>query len=233
MSIRSISDYSKALDFLKDDWKTSILIRFWIPKEKFIELLIDESGMSICREDNGKFVFALGTRAPLKPDWYRISFERSSSWLPELTNFEKNEWEAYSLYVPSEPRFELTQEPKDEEIADFLKEHGPDLSVSPGNLEIVRWSSIRSDSGELEGVAAICKWQSGEHVVASVATHSARRNKGLGKKLIRVVSKELATLGIKQVCLGVTSSNLSAVKLYQNIGYEKLFDFTFINKTSS
>jgi len=233
MSIRSISDYSKALDFLKDDWKTSTLIRFWIPKEKFIELLIDESGMSICREDNGKFVFALGTRAPLKPDWYRISFERSSSWLPELTNFEKNEWEAYSLYVPSEPRFELTQEPKDEEIADFLKEHGPDLSVSPGNLEIVRWSSIRSDSGELEGVAAICKWQSGEHVVASVATHSARRNKGLGKKLIRVVSKELATLGIKQVCLGVTSSNLSAVKLYQNIGYEKLFDFTFINKTSS
>jgi len=211
MSIRSISDYSKALDFLKDDWKTSTLIRFWIPKEKFIELLIDESGMSICREDNGKFVFALGTRAPLKPDWYRISFERSSSWLPELTNFEKNEWEAYSLYLPSEPRFELTQEPKDEEIADFLKEHGPDLSVSPGNLEIVRWSSIRSDSGELEGVAAICKWQSGEHVVASVATHSARRNKGLGKKLIRVVSKELATLGIKQVCLGVTSSNLSAL----------------------
>ena len=59
MSIRSISDYSKALDFLKDDWKTSTLIRFWIPREKFIELLIDESGMSICREDNGKFFFAL------------------------------------------------------------------------------------------------------------------------------------------------------------------------------
>ena len=231
MSIRSISDYSKALDFLKDDWKASTLIRFWIPREKFIELLIDESGMSICREDNGKFVFALGTRAPLKPDWYRISFERSSSWLPELTNFEKNEWEAYSLDVPNEPKLQLVEQPKDEEIDEFLKLNGPDLSVAPGNPEIVRWSSIRSDSGELEGVAAICKWQSGEHVVASVATHSARRNRGLGKKLMGVVSGELATLGIKQVCLGVTSSNLSAVKVYADTGYKKLFDFTYINRT--
>jgi ribosomal protein S18 acetylase RimI-like enzyme len=233
MSARSITDFSDALDYLKTDLKLFTLFKFWIPKEKFVELLIDESGISICREDNGRFVFALGKRAPLKPEWSRISFERSSSWLKELTKYEKNEWEAYSLDVPSELRLELTQEPKDEDIADFLEEHGPDLSVSPGNPEIVRWSSIRSDSGELEGVAAICKWQSGEHVVASVATHSARRNQGLGKKLMRVVSKELATLGIKQVCLGVTSSNLGAVKLYQNIGYEKLFDFTFINRTSS
>lgn len=233
MSARSITDFSDALDYLKTDLKLFTLFKFWIPKEKFVELLIDESGISICREDNGRFVFALGKRAPLKPEWSRISFERSSSWLKELTKYEKNEWEAYSLDVPSELRLELTQEPEDEDIADFLEEHGPDLSVSPGNPEIVRWSSIRSDSGELEGVAAICKWQSGEHVVASVATHSARRNQGLGKKLMRVVSKELATLGIKQVCLGVTSSNLGAVKLYQNIGYEKLFDFTFINRTSS
>jgi ribosomal protein S18 acetylase RimI-like enzyme len=233
MSARSITDFSDALDYLKTDLKLFTLFKFWIPKEKFVELLIDESGISICREDNGRFVFALGKRAPLKPEWSRISFERSSSWLKELTKYEKNEWEAYSLDVPSELRLELTQEPKDEDIAVFLEEHGPDLSVSPGNPEIVRWSSIRSDSGELEGVAAICKWQSGEHVVASVATHSARRNQGLGKKLMRVVSKELATLGIKQVCLGVTSSNLGAVKLYQNIGYEKLFDFTFINRTSS
>lgn len=233
MSARSITDFSDALDYLKTDLKLFTLFKFWIPKDKFVELLIDKSGISICREDNGRFVFALGKRAPLRPEWSRISFERSSSWLKELTKYEKNEWEAYSLDVPSELRLELTQEPEDEDIADFLEEHGPDLSVSPGNPEIVRWSSIRSDSGELEGVAAICKWQSGEHVVASVATHSARRNQGLGKKLMRVVSKELATLGIKQVCLGVTSSNLGAVKLYQNIGYEKLFDFTFINRTSS
>jgi ribosomal protein S18 acetylase RimI-like enzyme len=231
MSARSITDFSDAIDYLKTDWKLSTLFKFWIPKEKFVELFIDESGISICREDNGRFVFALGKRAPLRPEWSRISFERSSSWLPELTNFEKNEWEAYSLDVPSEPRLELNEEPKNEEIEKFLKEHGPDLSVSPGNPEIVRWSSIRNDSGELEGVAAICKWQSGEHVVASVATHSARRNRGLGKKLMGVVSGELATLGIKQVCLGVTSSNLSAVKVYADTGYKKLFDFTYINRT--
>ena len=231
MSARSITDFSDAINYLETDWKLSKLFKFWIPKEKFVELLIDESGISICREDNGRFVFALGKRAPLRLEWSRISFERSSSWLPELTNFEKNEWEAYSLDVPSEPRLELNEEPKNEEIEKFLKEHGPDLSVSPGNPEIVRWSSIRNDSGELEGVAAICKWQSGEHVVASVATHSARRNRGLGKKLMGVVSGELATLGIKHVCLGVTSSNLSAVKVYADTGYKKLFDFTYINRT--
>ena len=231
MSARSITDFSDAFDYLKTDWKLSTLFKFWIPKEKFVELLIDESGISICREDNGRFVFALGKRAPLRPEWSRISFERSSSWLKELTKYEKNEWEAYSLHVPSEPRLEINEEPKNEEIEKFLKEHGPDLSVSPGNPEIVRWSSIRSDSGELEGVAAICKWQSGEHVVASVATHSARRNRGLGKKLMGVVSGELASLGIKQVCLGVTSSNLSAVKVYADTGYKKLFDFTYINRT--
>lgn len=231
MSARSITDFSDAIDYLKTDWKLSTLFKFWIPKEKFVELLIDESGISICREDNGRFVFALGKRAPLRPEWSRISFERSSSWLKELTKNEKNEWEAYSLHVPSEPRLEINEEPKNEEIEKFLKEHGPDLSVSPGNPEIVRWSSIRSDSGEIEGVAAICKWQSGEYVVASVATHSARRNRGLGKKLMGVVSGELASLGIKQVCLGVTSSNLSAVKVYADTGYKKLFDFTYINRT--
>lgn len=231
MSARSITDFSDAIDYLKTDWKLSTLFKFWIPKEKFVELLIDESGISICREDNGRFVFALGKRAPLRPEWSRISFERSSSWLKELTKYEKNDWEAYSLDVPSETRLELNEEPKNEEIEKFLKEHGPDLSVSPGNPEIVRWSSIRSDSGEIEGVAAICKWQSGEYVVASVATHSARRNRGLGKKLMGVVSGELASLGIKQVCLGVTSSNLSAVKVYADTGYKKLFDFTYINRT--
>ena len=231
MSARSITDFSDAIDYLKTDWKLSTLFKFWIPKEKFVELLIDESGISICREDNGRFVFALGKRAPLRPEWSRISFERSSRWLKELTKNEKNEWEAYSLHVPSEPRHEINEEPKNEEIEKFLKEHGPDLSVSPGNPEIVRWSSIRSDSGEIEGVAAICKWQSGEYVVASVATHSARRNRGLGKKLMGVVSGELASLGIKQVCLGVTSSNLSAVKVYADTGYKKLFDFTYINRT--
>ena len=231
MSARSITDFSDVIDYLKTDWKLSTLFKFWIPKEKFVELLIDESGISICREDNGRFVFALGKRAPLRPEWSRISFERSSSWLKELTKNEKNEWEAYSLHVPSEPRLEINEEPKNEEIEKFLKEHGPDLSVSPGNPEIVRWSSIRSDSGEIEGVAAICKWQSGEYVVASVATHSARRNRGLGKKLMGVVSGELASLGIKQVCLGVTSSNLSAVKVYADTGYKKLFDFTYINRT--
>ena len=231
MSARSITDFSDAIDYLKTDWKLSTLFKFWIPKEKFVELLIDESGISICREDNGRFVFALGKRAPLRPEWSRISFERSSSWLKELTKYEKNEWEAYSLDVPIEPRLEINEEPKNEEIEKFLKEHGPDLSVSPGNPEIVRWSSIRSDSGEIEGVAAICKWQSGEYVDASVATHSARRNRGLGKKLMGVVSGELASLGIKQVCLGVTSSNLSAVKVYADTGYKKLFDFTYINRT--
>ena len=231
MSARSISDYFKALEFLKDDWKASTLVKFWIPKEKFIELLIDETGISICREDKGKFVFALGSRAPLKPDWFRISFERSSSWIQELSKYEKNEWEAYALDVPNQPSLQLLEPPKDEEIAEFLKEHGPNLSVGPGNSEIVRWSSIRSENGELEGVAAICKWQSGEHVVASVATHSARRNQGLGKKLMRIVSGELTTLGIKRVCLGVTSSNLSAVKVYVDMGYQKLFDFTYINRT--
>ncbi|HEY9276457.1 MAG TPA: GNAT family N-acetyltransferase [Candidatus Nanopelagicaceae bacterium] len=233
MTTRSITDYSEALDFLKTDWKASTLFRFWIPKEKFVELYIDESGISICREDNGRFVFALGKRAPLRPDWLRISFERDSSWLEELTRFEKNEWEAYSIEVPNEPIFKLSEEPKNEEIEQFLKEHGPDLSVSPGNPEIVRWSSIRDGAGELEGVAAICKWQSGEHVVASVATHSDRRNQGLGKALMRVVLGELATLGIKQVCLGVTSTNLPAIKIYVDMGFKKLFDFTYINKTSS
>ncbi|MFM7542996.1 MAG: GNAT family N-acetyltransferase [Actinomycetales bacterium] len=230
MSARSITDFSDALDYLKTDLKLFTLFKFWIPKEKFVELLIDESGVSICREDNGRFVFALGKRAPLRPDWSRISFERSSSWLKELTKYEKNEWEAYSLEVPSEKRLEINEEPKNEEIEKFLKEHGPDLSVSPGNPEIVRWSSIRNDSGELEGVAAICKWQSGEHVVASVATHSARRNQGLGKKLMKLVSKELATLGIKQVCLGVMSANTSAIKIYLDSGYQKLFEFTYINR---
>ncbi|MFM8329450.1 MAG: GNAT family N-acetyltransferase, partial [Actinomycetales bacterium] len=81
---------------------------------------------------------------------------------------------------------------------------------------------------QLLGVAAICKWESGYHVIASVTTEKKLRGQGLGAKLVEVIKSDLANLEIKEVCLGVLSDNESAKKLYDRTGFEKLFDLRFV-----
>jgi ribosomal protein S18 acetylase RimI-like enzyme len=233
MTYYQISNYGQAVNFLEDKKKHLKLFQTWVPKTRFIELLHNEEGISISREDDGVFSFALGMKAPLRDDWERISFERNSHWLSNRNFSEQTDWEAHYLHHEGPPTLPLSERRSDVEIGEFLKSNAPDLSVFPGNKEIVHWSSLVSSENQLFGVAAICKWESGNYVIASVATEKKLRGQGLGAKLMEVIKSDLSNLGIREVCLGVLSNNEPAKKLYSRTGFEKLFDLRFVKNFRS
>ena len=233
MTYSAITDYGQAVAFLENKKNYLKLFQTWIPESKFIELLYDENGISISREDEGIFSFALGSKAPLREHWDKISFERNSHWLVNREFSEETDWEAYFLHHEGEANSPLSAIRSDMEIGEFLNEHAPDLSVFPGNKEIVHWSTLVGERNQLLGVAAICKWESGQHVIASVATNKNFRGQGLGSNLISIIKSDLVNLGISEICLGVLSDNEPAKRLYARTGFEKLFDLRFVKEFRS
>ena len=233
MTYSAITDYGQAVAFLENKKNYLKLFQTWIPESKFIELLYDENGISISREDEGIFSFALGPKAPLREFWEKISFERNSLWLVNREFNEQTDWEAHFLHYEGEAVSPLSVIRSDIEIGEFLKVYAPDLSVFPGNKEIVHWSTLVGERDQLLGVAAICKWESGKHVIASVAINKNYRGQGLGSNLISIIKSDLVNLGISEICLGVLSNNESAKRLYARTGFEKLFDLRFVKEFRS
>lgn len=227
MSFQVITDYAEALSFLDKYPRHQRLIKTWVPKSHFIELLHNEAGISISREDDGIFAFSLGVKSPIRESWRKISFERTSKWLPSVESSDKTEWEAHFIAIDPKPLFGRTKRLSDSEITDFLKSNAPESSVFPGSDEIVHWTSLY-DGDQLVGVGAICRWQSGEYVIASVATDMNSRGKGFGKKLMELMKSDLANLGISEACLGVLSENLAAKRVYELVGFNELFKLTFV-----
>jgi ribosomal protein S18 acetylase RimI-like enzyme len=205
-----------------------------LPRERFIELLHSEGGISMFREDTTPIAFAIGANPQIRDSWKKMSIERGASVIDEISAKEREDWETYYMVVPRDPvPYTEPRVRADAEIDSFLKQHAPKSSVFPGNKEIVEWVRVdRNIAGkaELLGVAAICRWESGEHVVASVATHSEMRVEGIGVEVMRQTLAVAQRNSIPILCLGVMSNNHSAIALYKRSGWQELVKFTFIER---
>jgi ribosomal protein S18 acetylase RimI-like enzyme len=234
VKFQEIKDYEEAIEFLHDDLRASTLFKTWIPRERFIELLHSEGGISMFREDTTPIAFAIGANPPIRDSWKKMSIERGASVIDEISAKEREDWETYYMVVPRDPvPYTEPRVRADAEIDSFLKQHAPKSSVFPGNKEIVEWVRVdRNIAGkaELLGVAAICRWESGEHVVASVATHSEMRGEGIGVEVMRQTLAVAQRNSIPILCLGVMSNNHSAIALYKRSGWQELVKFTFIER---
>lgn len=230
MKFDVISNFEDAIDFLSDDLRALRLFKTWIPREKFIELLHSDSGVSIYRSDPTPIAFSLGIEPPIRSTWMRLNIERGALGIKEIRAKERSDWETYSLEVPAEGQVSSEVSSRsDSDIDSFLKLHAPKSSVFPGNQEIVRWVCIDID-GELAGVSAICRWESGEHVVVSVATHTHLRGRGVGLRLMNQTLKVAQQNSIPNLCLGVVSENGPAIALYEKAGWKPLFKFTYLER---
>ena len=230
MNFQVISDFEAALDFLKDDRRALTLLKTWIPREKFIELLHSENGISIFREDSTPIAFSIGVNPPIRDSWKKMSIERGAQVITEISSKEREDWETYYMVIPSEPiEGNESLSRTNSEIESFLKQHAPKSSVFPGNKEIIEWILVDRNR-ELVGVAAICRWESGEHVVVSVATHSEMRGEGIGAEVMRQTLAAAQRNLIPTLCLGVMSDNHSAIALYKKTGWKPLYKFTFMER---
>ncbi len=200
----------------------------WVPASHFISANFDGDNLSITRRDESLYGMAFGTTPFISPEWKSFSMEsRGIASLPSDVEI-KAEWDCYWAPTFSDSSA-LLREKSDEEITAFLQVHAPSSSVFPGNDEILQWIEI-ADQGELIGVAALCRWQSGKVVVSSVATHSDRRGQGIGKQVMVASLSAAYELGEEFLSLGVMHANESAHRLYRSMGFTLMHNFTYCER---
>jgi ribosomal protein S18 acetylase RimI-like enzyme len=171
---------------------------------------------------------AFGATPLISPQWGSFSMESKGIASLPCDVEVKDEWDCY--WAPTSAAASAPEREKsDEEITAFLETHAPSSSVFPGNDEILQWIEI-VDQGELVGVAALCRWQSGKVVVSSVATHSQRRGQGIGKQVMAASLTAAHELGEEILSLGVMHANESAHRLYRSMGFTLMHNFTYCER---
>ena len=222
-------NYEEAFAEYRRAYPDSPFFKTWVPVEKFLDCKFDGAGnFSISREDDEIYGLAIGSEPVIPDSWSKFSLDsRGIKNLPIDCEL-KAEWDCYWAPTIAGEVIETSQKPG-EEIAEFLKIHAPESSVFPGDPEIQMWVDIVR-AGELLAVAAICKWESGELVISSVATHSDKRGQGIGKELMNKCLIAARQCGSEVVCLGVRHENESAQRLYASTGFTLMHNFSYCER---
>ncbi|MEI6648482.1 MAG: GNAT family N-acetyltransferase [Actinomycetes bacterium] len=140
----------------------------------------------------------------------------------------RGQWDAYGIL--SEPfahenGIEILQ--GDEEINRFLSEHAPDSSVFAPNPEVKFWGAVRTTEGDLAAIGAMTRWESGEHIISSVATDAQLRGQGYGAALMKGLLGLANRDGIERVGLAVYAKNEAAKRLYEKVGFTCMGRFNY------
>ena len=212
----------------------SPFFRVWVPRERFISGHSDGAGnLSFTREDVGLFGIAIGPDPYISPEWNRFSVEtialegRGVNGLPEPAELV-DAWDCY--WAPTVTGVSLNERKfSDSVIQEFLELHAPNSSVFPGDDEILHWIEVIED-GELVGVGALCRWQSGNVVISSVGTHIDRRRQGIGRQVMEGALSGGSHFGASFISLGVMHSNESAQRLYRALGFTLMHNFTYFER---
>jgi ribosomal protein S18 acetylase RimI-like enzyme len=223
MEFIETGEFAQAQQWAQTRYGLGRFTKIWLPKSHFLYARKYEDGLLFARSDEGIFGYAIGS-APIPGDWQRFS---ASADQPAPVGFTaKGAWQAHGKELALAPQFSPSPQLDDEAISDFLRNHAPESSVTPGDPEILFWSLLLID-GELAGCAAVCTWQSGEQVLSSVAIGKKWRGQGLGKRLLAQIESDSRRHGLDYLALGVRSDNEAAKALYRGGGYCLLHDFIY------
>jgi ribosomal protein S18 acetylase RimI-like enzyme len=227
--MRELSTYEEVEQEYERLLPGSPFFRVWVPRERFISGHSDGAGnISFTREDGGLFGIAIGLDPFISPEWTRFSVEtRGVNGLPEQAELI-DAWDCY--WAPTVTGVPLNERKfSDAVIQEFLEIHAPNSSVFPGDDEILHWIEVIED-GELVGVGALCRWQSGNVVISSVGTHIDRRRQGIGRKVMEGALSGGLHFGASFISLGVMHSNESAQRLYRALGFTLMHNFTYFER---
>ena len=227
--MRELSTYDEVEQEYERLFPGSPFFRVWVPRERFISGHSDGAGnISFTREDGGLFGIAIGLDPYIAPEWNRFSVETGGlNGLPELAELV-DAWDCY--WAPTVTGVPLNERKfSDAAIKEFLELHAPNSSVFPGDDEILHWIEVIED-GELVGVGALCRWQSGNVVISSVGTHIDRRRQGIGRKVMEGALSGGSHFGASFISLGVMHSNESAQRLYRALGFTLMHNFTYFER---
>ncbi len=81
------------------------------------------------------------------------------------------------------------------------------------------WVLTDERTGELEGLALATRVEADTAHIPQLCVATRQRGRGLGRFLLRHSMAELARAGMRGITLTVTEANVSALRLYQSLGF--------------
>ena len=213
------------------------LIEIWIPRSEFVKAVVDGENLSITRRAEPFFGWAFGRSPIIDPEWPEFAVNRSTP-KEKTSGFTlQGQWDAYGIHTHAidsldensyeENSYELLHD--HDEINAVIEAHAPELSIRAEDSEVVAWIGIRKDS--VVALGALCRWESGFHVLSAIVVATSERGKGLGRRITESLVDYSYKNGINYVALGVRADNEAAIATYNRIGFKKLNEFnTFSRK---
>ena len=113
----------------------------------------------------------------------------------------------------------------DPRIGPLLDLASPSAPLRPGDPRVVRWAGIEdperglTDTGGLAAVLAVTRPRSGAEHLNDVATHPARRGRGLARLLCGRATLDGLRAGAPAVTLGMYAENDAARRVYDALGF--------------
>jgi ribosomal-protein-alanine N-acetyltransferase len=80
---------------------------------------------------------------------------------------------------------------------------------------------VYEEGGEVEGYILFTYQELREAHIVNIAVEPARRNRGIGTKLMEYVMNYLADMRVRKIWLEVRESNVGAQKFYHKLGFIK------------
>jgi ribosomal protein S18 acetylase RimI-like enzyme len=169
----------------------------------------------------------IGPEPPINPLWTRCSIDHCALGNRLGPLVADDRWDLFSIETAGAPGGAPAHLVRDDTaVTAFLRRHAPDSSVWPGNREIVAWYALDGEAGQWASLGALVRWESGRHVLASVATSTELRGRGFAQALVRGIVGEAQQLAIPRLGLGVSHANIPAQRVYGNVGFALCANFT-------
>jgi ribosomal protein S18 acetylase RimI-like enzyme len=198
---------------------------FFLSPRRFESCERTADSLSLTLSGEQCYGLGFGPSPPVNPLWTRCSIDASrfGDRLGRLA--AQGRWDFYAMETAGITADVVPVVDDDEFVSDFLAEHAPHSQVWPGNQEIVNWFGVK-DGAEWATIGALVRWESGQHVLASVASRRELRGRGFAFTLVRGIVGEAQRRSISCVGLGVDHDNVAAQRIYDRVGFTLHANFT-------
>lgn len=227
MAPHSTTDPLTAVQWSNDLHGAANPLAFLLAPARFIVADRTADSMSITLSGPRCFGAGLGPHPPLRDEWEScvLAGPDAPDHVGELARID--EWDFYTS-----PTRDLASDSGPEVIHDdalvetLLIRHAPHSAVWPGHREVVDWFAGRDDVGVVVAVAALVRWESGHHVLSSVATVAEARGRGFATRIVNDVIGAAHARGIEWLGLGVGHDNVIAHRVYRRAGFTLRANFS-------
>ena len=222
--MQETSEISVALEWATEIFGLSNVPKYYISPGNFLNAYRNGESFSFTVTGDPSYGHAYGNNPHYDPRWGKVAVADHH---PQEILGAKPRYGFEFWALQTAPTGAMIEVLTDADLINvLLDESAPDSSVRPGGNEEIFWGGIRNTADEVAAIGVLLKWQSGQYVLASVATREEDRGKGYATALAAGISAHAYSLGIPEIGLGVRDNNVAAQRAYAKAGFTRLAAFT-------